>query len=141
MSLITSASRWLLGAGLLLAFDLTGRGIAAAFSLPVPGPVLGMLLLLLALMLYGGIPRGLAKVAEQILRLLVLIFLPATVGIYFLRDISVGDWVALVTAMVLGTLISFALTALLLNRLIHRAGSRADHRHGVDQKGVDRHGE
>lgn len=121
MALARKIPRWLLGAGLLLAFDLAGRTLTAAFALPVPGPVLGMLLLLLALMLYGRVPRGLAEVAEQILRLLVLIFLPATVGIYFLRDLSGGDWVALITAMVIGTLISFTLTALLLNRLIQRA--------------------
>ncbi|WP_295802850.1 CidA/LrgA family protein [uncultured Microbulbifer sp.] len=124
MALLRKAPRWLLGAGLLLAFDLAGRSLVAAFALPVPGPVLGMLLLLLALMLYGRVPRGLAEVAEQVLRLLVLIFLPATVGIYFLRDLSGGDWLALITAMVIGTLVSFTLTALLLNRLIQRAASR-----------------
>lgn len=124
--------RWLLGAVLLLAFDLAGRTLVAALALPIPGPVAGMLLLLFALMLYGGVPRGLAEVAEQTLRLLVLIFLPATVGIYFLRDLSGGDWVALVTAMVIGTLISFTLTALLLNRLIQRAGTRQGRGSDVD---------
>ncbi|TLM79059.1 CidA/LrgA family protein [Microbulbifer harenosus] len=117
---------WLLGAALLLVFDLAGRSLGAALSLPVPGPVLGMLLLMLALMLYGRVPTGLATVSEQILRLLVLIFLPASVGVYFVRDLSGGDWLALVAAMVLGTLISFALTAALLNRLIaHRTAHGA----------------
>nr|WP_277987217.1 CidA/LrgA family protein [Microbulbifer salipaludis] len=122
MALATKPLRWLVGAGLLLAFDLAGRSLSAAFALPVPGPVLGMLLLLLSLMLYGGVPRGLAEVAGQLLRFLVLILLPATVGIYFLRDLSGGDWVALVIAMVVGTLISFTLTGILLNRLIRRVG-------------------
>ncbi|WP_066960114.1 CidA/LrgA family protein [Microbulbifer sp. Q7] len=123
MALAKKPLRWLLGAGLLLAFDLAGRGLTAVFALPVPGPVLGMLLLLLCLMLYGGVPRGLAEVAGQMLRFLVLILLPATVGIYFLRDLSGVDWVALVVAMVVGTLISFTLTALLLNSLIGRIGN------------------
>ncbi|WP_051687269.1 CidA/LrgA family protein [Microbulbifer sp. HZ11] len=122
MSFLRALPRWLLGAGLLLAFDLTGRVLVAALSLPLPGPVLGMLLLLIAMMLYGRVPRGLGLVGEQILRLLVLIFLPATVGIYFLRDLSGGDWIALIVAMVVGTLISIALTALLLNHLIRRSG-------------------
>ncbi|AQQ69156.1 hypothetical protein Mag101_17100 [Microbulbifer agarilyticus] len=118
------ALHWLLGAGLLLTFDFAGRALAASLSLSVPGPVLGMLLLLLALMLYGRVPYGLGMVAEQILRLLVLIFLPATVGIYFLRDLSGGDWFALIAAMVIGTLISLTLTALLLNHLIQRRTRR-----------------
>lgn len=132
MALLRNLPRWLLGAGLLLAFDLAGRTLVAALALPVPGPVVGMLLLLLALMLYGRVPRGLAEVAEQILRLLVLIFLPATVGIYFLRDLSSGDWVALLAAMVIGTLISFTLTALLLNHLIQRAGTKRSRDSHVD---------
>lgn len=125
-------SRWLLGAALLLAFDLAGRSLAAVFALPLPGPVLGMLLLLLALMLYGRVPTGLAEVSEQLLRLLVLIFLPASVGVYFVRDLSGGDWFALVAAVVFGTLISFVVTATLLHRLITR---RAAHCTG------DGHGE
>ncbi|WP_299594042.1 CidA/LrgA family protein [uncultured Microbulbifer sp.] len=120
MAQLKKLPRWLLGAGLLVAFDLTGRTLTSALSLPVPGPVLGMLLLLLALMLYGRVPRGLAEVAEQLLRYLVLILLPATVGIYFLRDLAINDWIALAVAMVVGTLISFTLTALLLNHLIRR---------------------
>ncbi|WP_406828627.1 CidA/LrgA family protein [Microbulbifer sp. ARAS458-1] len=122
MSFLRALPHWLLGAGLLLAFDLAGRVLVATLSLPIPGPVLGMLLLLIAMMLYGRVPRGLGLVGEQILRLLVLIFLPATVGIYFLRDLSGGDWIALIVAMVVGTLISIALTALLLNHLIRRSG-------------------
>ncbi|MBB5211632.1 CidA/LrgA family protein [Microbulbifer hydrolyticus] len=124
MATLRNLPRWLLGAGLLLAFDLAGRSLSAAFSLPVPGPVLGMLLLLLALMIYGRVPRGLAEVGGQVLRLLILIFLPATVGIYFLRDLSGGDWAALAIAMFFGTLISFTLTALVLNRLIQRTAAR-----------------
>lgn len=130
MVLLRRLPHWLLGAALLLAFDLAGRSLAAAFALPLPGPVLGMLLLLLALMLYGRVPTGLAEVSEQILRLLVLIFLPASVGVYFVRDLSGGDWFALVAAVVLGTAISFAVTAALLHRLITR---RAAHGTGDRQ--------
>ena len=129
MTALNKAALWITGSAQLLVFDLLGRALVGSFSLPIPGPVLGMLLMLLALMVYGRVPRGLALVGEQILRLLVLIFLPATVGIYFLRDLSSGDWRALIAAMVIGTLVSLALTALLLARLIRRsAGSEAPSR-------------
>ncbi|WGL15501.1 CidA/LrgA family protein [Microbulbifer bruguierae] len=124
MVTLTKVAHWCGGAALLVAFDLLGGALAATFSLPIPGSVFGMVLLLLALLLYGRVPEGLAQVSEQILRLLVLIFLPASVGIYFLRDLAPGDWLALVAAMVLGTLICFALTALLLKYLIQRAQGR-----------------
>lgn len=124
MPALKAAAHWLGGAAILVICELLGRGIAALLPIAVPGSVIGMLLLLLGLMIYGRVPRGLAVVSEQLLRILVLIFLPAAVGIYFLRDLSGGDWLALFTAMVLGTLITLTLTALLLNALISRRAQK-----------------
>lgn len=121
MSLLTRAAHWLSGATILIGCELLGRGLAAWLPIAVPGSVIGMLLLLIGLMIYGRVPLGLALVSEQLLRMLVLIFLPAAVGIYFLRDLSGGDWVALFTAMTLGTIITLTLSALLLNALISRS--------------------
>ena len=39
---------------LLLVFQLAGEVIARGFALPIPGPVIGMALLFLVLMLRGG---------------------------------------------------------------------------------------
>jgi holin-like protein len=119
------SAQWLAGAALLLACELSGRAIANLISLPIPGSVIGMLLLLLALMIYGRVPRGLGRVSEQLLRYLVLIFLPAAAGVFFLRGIAPGDWLALAAAMIFGTLISLTLSALLLNRLIRGGAGRA----------------
>ncbi|SHF27593.1 LrgA family protein [Microbulbifer donghaiensis] len=80
-----------------------------------------MLLLLLGLMIYGGVPRGLARVSEQLLRLLALLFLPAAVGVFYLRDLSLQDWLALLAATVVGTLLSLTLCALLLAKFLKRA--------------------
>lgn len=125
MPAVKVAAHCLGGAALLITFELLGRALAAQLPFPVPGSVLGMLLLLLGLMVYGGVPRGLALVSEQLLRLLVLIFLPAAVGIYFLRDLSGRDWFALFAAMVVGTLVSLILSALLLNTLLKRVHRKA----------------
>jgi len=128
MPTIQTAAHWLGGAAILVTCELLGRGLAALLPIAVPGSVLGMLLLLLGLMVYGRVPRGLALVSEQLLRMLVLIFLPAAVGIYFLRDLSGGDWLALFTAMIAGTLITLTLSALLLNALLKRS-------HNPDRQG------
>ncbi|WP_226664214.1 CidA/LrgA family protein [Microbulbifer aggregans] len=118
---IKTAAQWLGGAFILVVFELLGRSLAPILPFPVPGSVLGMLLLLLGLMLYGEVPRGLAVVSEQLLKLLVLIFLPAAVGIYFLRDLSPRDWFALFAAMIVGTLVSLTISGLLLNALLKRS--------------------
>ncbi|MFV8780785.1 CidA/LrgA family protein [Microbulbifer sp. SA54] len=126
MPTLKAAVNWLGGAAILVTFELIGRSLAAVLPIPVPGSVLGMLLLLLGLMVYGKVPRGLALVSEQLLKLLVLIFLPAAVGIYFLRDLSPRDWFALFAAMTVGTLVTLTLSGLLLNALLRRTRPTAN---------------
>lgn len=125
MDSLRQIAHWLGGAAILLGCEFAGRKISAAFSLPVPGSVLGMLLLLLGLMIYGGVPRGLARVSEQLLRLLALLFLPAAVGVFYLRDLSAADWLGLLAATVFGTLLSLLLCALLLKKLLGKNGGEA----------------
>nr|WP_255775675.1 CidA/LrgA family protein [Microbulbifer sediminum] len=124
------AGGWLAGAALLLAANLAGNWLQAALALPVPGAVLGMLSLLLGLLVYGSVPRGLAEVSGALLRLLALLFLPAATGLFFLDDLSPLDWLGLFAATVFGTLASIALCALLLKKLLRRyapPGSGEDH--------------
>lgn len=116
-----AAVHWIVGAATLLGCAQVGRLISQTFSLPVPGSVVGMLLLLLGMMLYGGVPRGVALVSEQLLRLLALLFLPAAVGLFYVRDLAPTDWLALLAATVAGTLLSLLLCALLLKKLLGAA--------------------
>ncbi|WP_346838157.1 CidA/LrgA family protein [Microbulbifer sp. SAOS-129_SWC] len=123
---LRSAGHWLAGAAALCACNLLGQKISDALALPVPGSVVGMLILLIALMLYGGIPRGVGMVSGQLLRLLALLFLPAAVGIYFVRDLSARDWLGLLAATTVGTLLSLTLCALLLKKLLGTEGGERD---------------
>ncbi|BBM01417.1 CidA/LrgA family protein [Microbulbifer sp. GL-2] len=116
---------WLIGAAILFGCDRLGNLASTALELPVPGAVVGMLLLLFGLVIYGGVPRGLAQVSSQLLFLLPLLFLPAAVGVFFLRDLTLSEWLALIAAIVIGTLVSLALSALLLHRLLDK-GHRDD---------------
>jgi len=119
---ISDCAHWLAGAAVLAGCNLLGQRISDALSLPIPGAVMGMLLLLIALLLYGGVPRGVARVSAQLLRLLALLFLPAAVGMYFVRDLTPRDWLALLAATTVGTLISLTLCALLLKKLLRDTG-------------------
>ncbi|MCO1332881.1 CidA/LrgA family protein [Microbulbifer sp. OS29] len=108
---------------MLLACGWLGNLASIALSLPIPGSVVGMLLLLLFLVVYGGVPKGLAKISAQLLYLLPLLFLPAAVGIFFFRGLALSDWLALLTAIIAGTLISIAICALLLKKMLQRTGT------------------
>lgn len=124
--LIETARHWLSGATILFVCHWLGERLSDISDLPLPGSVLGMLLLLFGMMLYGGVPRGLALVSGQLLRLLALLFLPAAAGIFFVRDLSGTDWLALLAATTIGTLISFTFCAILLNRLLRRPDAQTE---------------
>lgn len=65
---------------IILACQLAGE-IAARFSgLPIPGPVIGMALMLLGLRLSPWLRGVVRPVAEGILKNLLLLFVPAGVG-------------------------------------------------------------
>jgi putative effector of murein hydrolase LrgA (UPF0299 family) len=112
---------------LILVCQLLGEAMVAATALPVPGPVLGMLLLLAWLFLRGGVPESVGRVADGLLAHLSLLFVPAGVGVLVHLERMRGQWVAIGAALVIGTLVTLAVTALTMAavvRLINRGGDR-----------------
>jgi holin-like protein len=66
---------------LLLVFQLVGEVISQVLGLPIPGPVVGMLLLFLALHVRSAMVERLRETAQNILQHLSLLFVPAGVGV------------------------------------------------------------
>ncbi len=98
----------------ILLFYLLGEGLARLFGL-LPGSLWGMLLLFLALRL--GLPEsGVAPAARMLLRLMPLFFVPVGVGVLAYRELLLTHAAAVALAIVLGTLITLAVPALLLER-------------------------
>lgn len=109
---------------ILLLFQCLGEGIAFAFHLPIPGPVIGMLLLFAAL---ARSPRLMAIVEETgsaLLRHLSLLFVPAGVGIMAAGASVSGHWLAVALALVGSTLLTLAVTALVMRAAL--AATRQD---------------
>ncbi|MEM1424975.1 MAG: CidA/LrgA family protein [Cyanobacteria bacterium P01_H01_bin.130] len=103
---------FLSGLTILLTYEIMGEVTVRFFRLPVPGPVVGMVLLLLSLIAYGRVPRVLDEVTRGLLSQLSLLFVPAGVGVmvHFQR---IGDeWVAIAGALVGSTFLSLIVTAL-----------------------------
>ena len=65
----------------LLVFQLAGEVLVRSLQLPVPGPVVGMLLLLLVLIWRGEPGENLRSAGQGLLANLSLLFVPAGVGI------------------------------------------------------------
>lgn len=78
----------------ILLCQLVGEVIVRTLDLPLPGPVLGMVLMLIALRVRRASPdRGpVAAAAAPMLKHLQLLFVPAGVGIVVLLGELRADW-------------------------------------------------
>ena len=103
----------------LLVYQLVGEVLVQTTGLPVPGPVLGMLLLFITLIARKGVSDVLRNTSQQLLSHLSLLFVPAGVGV-MLHFGRLGDeWLALAVALVASTVLTIAVTALVM-RLLQR---------------------
>lgn len=80
-------------------------------ALPVPGPVVGMVLLFAALLMRAPLPKETGDTADGILKHLSLLFVPAGVGVVQHFTLLGGEGVRLLIVVVLGTVITLAVTA------------------------------
>ena len=101
----------------ILVCQLAGESLVLALGLPLPGPVIGMVLLFAGLLLRGGIPAGLGSVGGALLDNLSLLFVPAGVGVMLHGPLIGQDWLAVSVALVVSTLATVLVTAWLMARL------------------------
>jgi putative effector of murein hydrolase LrgA (UPF0299 family) len=104
----------------ILCCQLAGELLVAAIHLPVPGPVLGMVLMLAGLLIRGGIPADIAATADVLLGNLSLLFIPAGVGVMLHLQLLEAEILPISAALVASTLITIAVTALLMQALNRR---------------------
>ena len=96
---------------LILVCQLIGETFVVWTGLPVPGPVVGMVLLFAGLVVRGGLPDDLAKVSDTLLTHLSLLFVPAGVGVMLHAGLLGEEWLAISSALVVSTLLTIAVTA------------------------------
>ena len=107
----------------LLVCQLAGEVLARSLALPIPGPVIGMVLLLLVLLARGRpAPHSLAEVSDGLLNNLGLLFVPAGVGVVLHLPLLARDWAPLSLAILAGTLFAIAATGRLAQALLRRFG-------------------
>jgi holin-like protein len=101
----------------LLVFQTLGEGLAYALSLPVPGPVIGMVLLFVYLLLKDDAIAALAPTSLGLLRHLSLLFVPAGVGIMVHFQRVAAEWLPIAAALVASTVVSIVVTAAVVKSL------------------------
>jgi putative effector of murein hydrolase LrgA (UPF0299 family) len=120
----------LLALAILLVYQCVGEGIAFLTGWPVPGPVIGMLLLFASLLAFPRLHDLLEQTASELLRHLSLLFVPAGVGIIVAAASGRGQWWAIALALVCSTLLTLAVTALVMQALLPKAKDGDDAQDG-----------
>lgn len=106
---------------ILLAAQLVGEALHRALHLPLPGPVLGMTLLAVILLLRKREPdTALVQTSNGILRWLGLLFIPAGAGVVANLGLLRSAWLPITVALVLSTAFTVAATALVMQWLLRR---------------------
>ena len=104
----------------LLLFQLAGELLARGLELPVPGPVLGMVLLFAMLVLRGGVDGELQHTAQSLLQHLSLLFVPAGAGIMLHLHRVADEWLPLTLSLLVSTFVTLAVTALVMRLFASR---------------------
>ena len=108
------------GLALLLLCQSAGEAIARAAHLPLPGPVIG-LLLLFALLQWPAVRAPAAAACEPLLQHLSLLFVPVGVGVITHLGLVAQYGGRMAAAIVLSTWAGMAVTALVLKALLPAA--------------------
>ncbi len=108
----------LAGITLLLGYQLAGEVLVVALGLPLPGPVLGMLLLLLTLAVRPAVSTQVEGPAEGLLGHLSLLFVPAGVGVMVHGQRFGDEWLPIAVALVASTLLTLLAVAFTMRLMV-----------------------
>ena len=108
---------------ILLSFQLIGEIIIRTLSLPIPGPVVGMLLLFVTLLLRDSLVSRIEPTAQYILQNLTLLYVPAAVGVVVHLHLVQSEGLPIIITLVGGTIITIAVTAVSMNFLLRKLES------------------
>ena len=116
----------------LLFFYLLGLGVSILVGGVIPGSVLGMLLLFIALALWWVEPGRVDRLSELLLDNMVLFFLPAAVGLIASVGLILNNLTAILVAAAVSTVLIVAAVGITQQRLEVRKRKRKIRRSGHD---------
>ncbi len=102
---------------LLVICQFIGEITARFLNIPLPGPVLGLVLLLGLLIWRGGPNAEMEATGGWLLRHFGLLFVPAGVGVITQLDVIGDNWLPLLVAIPVSTFLGLAVTGWLMQRL------------------------
>ena len=121
-----------------LVCQLAGEALVRITDMPVPGPVVGMVLLFVLLVWNIELPYSLDETADGILKHLSLLFVPAGVGVVQHLDRFGTEGWRIAIVVVVSTAITLAVTALTFAGVSRMLGDDGEGRLDVARKSARR---
>ena len=109
----------------ILLFQGSGEVIARFLFQLVPGPVIGLMLLLGFLAWRGEVPEGVELVSSAFMRYLGVLFVPAAVGVVMYWPHLQRQALAIAAALIVSVLATIAVSALLAKLLARKDSDAA----------------
>lgn len=106
----------------LFIFQLFGEVLVQWLALPVPGPLIGMMLLFGALVIRGGVSEGLSQTSNLLLSHLMLLFIPAVAAVMMHFGRVGQEWLPFLAACIGGAAVTLAASALTLRWMLQFTG-------------------
>lgn len=117
-----------------LVCQLAGEALVRLVEIPVPGPVVGMVLLFVLLVSNIELPYSLDETADGILKHLSLLFVPAGVGVVQHLDRFGAEGWRIALVVVLSTALTLGVTALTFAGVSRMLGDDGEGRLDVPRK-------
>jgi holin-like protein len=114
---------------ILVGAQLAGEVLRRLLHLPLPGPVIGMFILAVAIVIRSrgssaatqtG-PSSLEKTATVLISNMGLLFVPAGVGIVAELSVLRRAWLPIVTGVLVSTVLGLIVTGVVMHRITGRA--------------------
>ena len=109
----------------IFLFQLIGEFIQKFTDISIPGPVIGLILLLSVLLIRGKffiklpiIENDLVDFSERFLAYLPLLFIPVGVGVVMHLSLLEENLISVISIIILGTLLTLALTGFIMEKLL-----------------------
>lgn len=110
----------------LLVLQWVGEVLVQALGLPLPGALVGALLLLAGLLLLGRLPKALEQTSGALLQNLMLLFIPIVAGVMLHFERIASEWLPFLASGIGGAVLTLLVTAAVFRWLLQRSGQKTE---------------
>ena len=111
---------------IIFFYQLSGEAIQKIFEINIPGPVIGLILLLLSFIIFSKkltqskkIIKEISVTSNQIINYLSLLFVPIGVGVVMHIDYLGDNLFKIFSIIIIGTLATLVFTAFVMEKIIN----------------------